>query len=43
MSERIIVLHEGRKTGEVNKEAFSQERILAYASGIEEDFCEHSH
>lgn len=34
MSERIIVLHEGRQAGEVQKEEFSQERILTYASGL---------
>lgn len=34
MSERIIVLHEGRKTGELTKEQYSQETVLALASGI---------
>lgn len=34
MSERIIVLHEGRKAGELTKEEFSQERVLTCASGI---------
>lgn len=34
MSERIIVLHEGRQAGEVSKEEFSQEKILTYASGL---------
>lgn len=32
MSDRIIVLSEGRITGEVQKEEFSQERILSLAS-----------
>lgn len=34
MSERIIVLHEGRQAGELRKEEFSQERVLACASGV---------
>lgn len=34
MSERIIVLHEGQKAGELTKEEFSQERVLTCASGI---------
>lgn len=33
MSDRILVLHEGEITGEVNKDEFSQQRILALASG----------
>ncbi len=34
MSERIVVLHEGRKTGELTKEKYSQETVLSLASGI---------
>ena len=34
MSERIIVLHEGRLAGELSKEEFSQETVLACASGV---------
>ena len=34
MSERIIVLHEGHQAGELAKEEFSQERVLACASGV---------
>ena len=37
MSDRIMVLCERRKSGEIEKENFSQELILSYASGIEED------
>lgn len=33
MSERLIVLHEGEQTGELQKEEFSQERVLELASG----------
>lgn len=33
MSDRIIVLHEGRKTGELDREEFDQKRILEMASG----------
>lgn len=36
MSDRIIVLAEGRKTGEITKEAFNPDKIMAYASAIEE-------
>ncbi len=34
MSERIIVLHEGKMTGELCKEEFSQEVVLKKASGL---------
>ena len=34
MSDRIVVLHEGQQTGILEKKEFSQERILALASGI---------
>ena len=33
MSERIVVLHEGRQTGILNRDAFSQEKIMTLASG----------
>ncbi len=35
MSDRIIVLSEGRITGEFNKKDFDQEKIMAAASNIE--------
>lgn len=35
MSDRIIVLCEGRVAGELHKEAFSQENVLTLASGLE--------
>ena len=34
MSERLIVLHEGHKTGELERPEFSQEKVLTLASGI---------
>lgn len=34
MSERIVVLHEGRQTGVLTREEFSQETILTLASGL---------
>ncbi len=34
MSDRILVLHEGRITGELAKADFSQEKIMNYASGV---------
>lgn len=34
MSERIIVLHEGHQTGELNRNEFTQERVLSLASGV---------
>lgn len=34
MSERIVVLHEGEQTGMIEKLDFSQERVLALASGL---------
>ncbi len=37
MSDRIIVLHEGRVTGELLKDEFSQDKVLELASGITEE------
>lgn len=34
MSDRIIVLHEGRRSGELRREEFSQERVMRLASGM---------
>lgn len=34
MSDRIIVLHEGRLSGELRREEFSQERVMRLASGM---------
>lgn len=34
MSERIIVLHEGKQTGELTRSEFDQKKILSYASGL---------
>ena len=33
MADRIYIMHEGRITGELNKEAYSQEKMLEMASG----------
>ena len=35
MSDRILVMHEGALVGELEKDEFSQNRILEYASGME--------
>jgi ABC-type sugar transport system ATPase subunit len=32
MCDRIVVMHEGRKTGEVTREEASQERIMSLAA-----------
>ena len=34
MSDRIVIMYEGRITGELNKKEYSQKRILELASGI---------
>lgn len=34
MSDRIVVLYEGRISGELKKEDFSQDRVLELASGM---------
>lgn len=34
MSERIVVLYEGRQTGVLKREEFSQERVMTLASGL---------
>ena len=31
--DRIVVMHEGRITGELDRSMFSEERIMAYATG----------
>jgi ABC-type sugar transport system ATPase subunit len=36
MSDRIIVIHEGVVTGEMNKNEFSQKKIITMASGFKE-------
>jgi len=33
MSDRIIVMHEGEKAGELTREEATQERVLQLASG----------
>ena len=33
ISDRIVVMHEGRKTGEIEREAFSEELAMEYAIG----------
>jgi ribose transport system ATP-binding protein len=35
MSDRILVMREGRLSGELQRPEFSEERIMAYASGVE--------
>jgi ribose transport system ATP-binding protein len=37
MSDRVIVIYEGEKTGEVSKEEFNQNYILDLASGGKEN------
>ncbi len=37
MSDRILVLHEGRLSGELMKPEFSQDRVLELASGMKEE------
>lgn len=37
MSDRIVVLHEGKVSGELSKDKFSQDRVLELASGIVEE------
>ncbi|MDO4522802.1 MAG: sugar ABC transporter ATP-binding protein [Eubacteriales bacterium] len=34
MSDRIIIMHEGKITGNLKKEDFTQEKILSFASGV---------
>ena len=34
MSERIVVLHEGKMTGELMRSEVTQEKVLALASGM---------
>jgi ABC-type sugar transport system ATPase subunit len=34
MCDRIVVMHEGRMTGELTRDEFSEEKILTYAAGL---------
>jgi ABC-type dipeptide/oligopeptide/nickel transport system ATPase component len=34
MCDRIVVMHQGRITGELTREEFTEERILTYAAGL---------
>jgi ABC-type sugar transport system ATPase subunit len=34
MSDRVLVMHEGKINGELQKEEFSQEEVLRIASGM---------
>ena len=36
MADRVIVMQEGKLTGEVQKEEMTQERIMHYATGGEQ-------
>jgi ribose transport system ATP-binding protein len=36
MSDRILVMHEGRITGELTRDQFTEEKIMFYAAGIED-------
>ena len=36
MSDRIVVIRNGEKAGELEKEDFSQVKVLEYASGLVE-------
>jgi len=33
MSDRVLVMHDGQKAGELSKEELSEENILAYSIG----------
>ena len=36
MADRVLVMHEGKLTGEVSKEEMTQERIMHFATGGEQ-------
>jgi ABC-type sugar transport system ATPase subunit len=36
MSDRVIIIHEGRKTGELSKAEMNQEKIMSFATGRKE-------
>ena len=38
MSDRVVVMHEGKVTGILNRDELDQERILSYAAGESDDF-----
>ncbi len=41
MSDRIVVMHEGRITGILDRDEADQERIMAFASGQEDNYALH--
>ena len=40
MSDRVVVFYEGRKTGELEREEATQERIMLLAADVEEGGAE---
>lgn len=34
MSDRLIIMHEGKITGELNYSEYAEEKILTYAVGV---------
>ena len=41
MCDRTIIMHEGNITGELERSEFSQEAIMRYAIGVEEEEVNH--
>ena len=40
MSDRIVVMHEGRIAGQLSRDQFSEEAIMVYAAGLGKRLCE---
>jgi ribose transport system ATP-binding protein len=40
MAHRIVVMHEGRVTGILEREGATEELIMAYATGVQDDFAQ---
>ncbi len=43
MCDRIVVIRDGRTVGELNRNEFDEERIMALASGVEREDCMSTH
>ena len=37
MCDRLVVMRDGRVAGELDREEFSEERVIALATGVEEE------
>jgi hypothetical protein len=39
LANRIVIMHEGRVTGIMNRDDATEENVMAYATGLADDFA----